>query len=349
MLPYISIFVILSALALGVATRQQRWILAFVVPFLFWFMGWRFYVGCDFLGYLSRYERVFPWDDPLNALGGREPGFEFITTFLKVNDFSYLWLNVVASAIILLSYLRYFKVSQEPLKELALLFPVIIVQLSMSGLRQGIAVAMLTAACAEFIKGRRLVTAAWMILAAQFHTSIAAFLPLALLAGRSISLRKLIVAVAVLTPVAAYLMGERFDDYADQYVLQIYGYSASGGAFPRYLLVLFPALFFWKFRKAFQEKMPEWYALFQTFSLGVIFLAPLFLVSSLVVHRTSFYFMPVSVMIAANAYRIIEPSALKTVVKVAPFVIYGIYFISWFALSGHADSCYIPYQSYSFQ
>lgn len=349
MIPYLSLFAVLSAFGLGISNQQQRWILPFILIFLFWFMGWRFYVGCDFLGYLSRYENTFPWGSPLRALDSKEPAFELIMTSVKINGLPYLWINIICSAIILLSYFRYFRTSSQPLRELSLLFPVIIVQLSMSGLRQGIAVAMLTAACAEFIKGRRLATAAWIILAAQFHNSVAAFLPLALLVGRSISFRQLLLAVAVLTPVAAYLMGERFDDYADQYVRQIYGESASAGAFPRYILVLLPSLYFWKFRREFQEKMPEWYPLFQAFSLGVIFIAPLFLVSSLIVHRMTFYFMPVTIMIAASAYRVCPINRMVPFVRWAPFLMYGGYFVSWFALSAHADSCYIPYQSYTFQ
>ena len=155
MIPYLSLFAVLSAFGLGISNQQQRWILPFILIFLFWFMGWRFYVGCDFLGYLSRYENTFPWGSPLRALESKDPAFELIMTSVKINGLPYLWINIICSAIILLSYFRYFRTSSQPLRELSLLFPVIIVQLSMSGLRQGIAVAMLTAACAEFIKGRR--------------------------------------------------------------------------------------------------------------------------------------------------------------------------------------------------
>src|SRR5690606_7649141 len=99
MIPYLAIFVVISALGLGIRNQQQRWILLFVLVFLFWFMGWRFYVGCDFLGYLSRYNNTFPWGSPLRALESKEPAFEFIMTFVKVNGFPYFLVNVICSAI----------------------------------------------------------------------------------------------------------------------------------------------------------------------------------------------------------------------------------------------------------
>lgn len=345
---YLITFLTMSVFGFGLSMTRQSWAAIPFLLFLLWFMGWRFNVGCDFFGYLSRYDNVFPWTSPFTYLDKREAGFEFLTAFLKVNGYSYLWLNVAASLIMLACYFRYFRVSQQPLAELALLFPVIILQLSMSGLRQGIAVAMLTAACAEFIKGRRLGTAIWIILAAQFHTSAAIFLPLALMAGRSISLKRLIAAVAILAPLAMYLMGEGFEDYTDQYVRQIHGETSSRGALPRYLLILLPSLFFWKFRDAFAEKMPKWQPLFQAFSLGVFFIAPLFLVSSLIVHRLSFYFMPVSIMIAANAYRVVKSDPQKSLVKIAPFLVYGVYLAAWLQFSQHAGRCYLPYNNYTF-
>ncbi|HZF45884.1 MAG TPA: EpsG family protein [Sphingomonadaceae bacterium] len=335
-------------MGIGATRGYEKLIHLLILIFLLWFMGWRLNVGCDFFGYASRYEGIFPWDSPLNALEKNEPGFEIIVSILKANGFQYLWVNVVSSAIMLLCYYRYFRISQKPLAEIALLFPVIILQLSMSGLRQGIAVAMLTAACAEFVRGKRMGTAVWIVLAAQFHASAVVFLPLAALAGRPVSMRKLIGAIAILTPLAAYLMGEQFDDYTDQYVRQIYGDSSSAGALPRYLLVLVPSLYFWRYHREFSELMPRWSPLFQVFSLGAIFIAPLFLVSSMIVHRMSFYFMPVSIMIAANAYRVIDERSKKYLLKIMPFFLYGIYMIVWLSISGHAERCYIPYQSYSF-
>ena len=348
MLVYVGIFAILAAIALNSNNRARPEILLLIAIFLLWFMGWRQNVGCDFSGYFNRYKNIPAWFDPFDVLDGREAGFRFLTAWLKVNGFSYRWLNITASLIMLIAYGRYLRVSWQPITEIALLFPILILQLSMSGLRQGIAVAMLTAACAEFVEGRRAGTAVWIVLAFQFHTSAIMFLPMALLAGRSMSLGRLAFAVALLMPVAIYLMGAGFDDYTDQYVRQVSGGSTSDGALPRYLLILLPALFFWRFRERFAEAMPQWYPLFQIFSLGTLFVAPVFLVSSLVVHRVTFYLMPASIFLLASAPRVLRSEYLKHAARLAPFALYGVYLIGWLCFSSHARACYIPYNSYSF-
>jgi len=345
---YLIIYLVLAVLALSVRKSREGPVLLAVLLFLFWFMGWRSYVGCDFTGYLSRYDNIPSWASVSDALLQREAGFQLVITLVKVSGLSFLWLNVIASAIILLGYYRYFRVSQQPLTEIALFFPVIILQLSMSGIRQGIAVALVTAACAEFIKGRRIATGLWILLAAQFHSSAAVFLPLALLAGRSLSIVKLMVAVAVLTPLSVYAMGERLDDYTDQYVRQVYGDVDSSGAFLRYLLALAPALFFLRFKTRFSKVMPHWRSLFETFSLAIIFTAPVFLASSLAVHRITFYLMPVSIMIAANSYKAFNAKDSRRLLRIAPLLLYGAYIVSWFSFSTHAAICYLPYDSYSF-
>ncbi len=346
---YASIFLFLSAIGFGLKPRSQRGLVILVLLGLFWFMGWRYYVGCDFTGYLNRYNAVVSGADPWQFLIQNEGFFLFLTVWLKVNEYPYVWLNIVASALILIGYYRYFKVSREPIAELALLFPIIILQLSMSGLRQGVAVALLTAACAEFLKGRRVATAAWIILASQFHTSVAIFLPMAFLAGRTVSFSRLLAGGILLTPLAAFLIGEQAQEYTNQYVLQIYGEAESGGAVFRYILVFLPAAYFWMYRKRFAQVMPKRYALFQIFALATILIAPLFLISSLIVHRLTFYLMPVSIMIAASAYLVPPPKIGKGLIKIAPFALYGVYMIGWLAFSRHASLCYIPYQSYSFQ
>src|SRR5690606_28407321 len=123
---------------------------------------------------------------------------------------------------------------------MVLSFPVLVVQLAMSGLRQALATALLMVAYAAFVKGRRLSVAVWILLASQFHTSSIIFLPMVLLVGKRVSAVKLMTAMVLLSPVVAWFLGMRLEVYSDRYVEQIYGESSSSGAWFRYVLVLIP-------------------------------------------------------------------------------------------------------------
>ncbi|MHA6334516.1 EpsG family protein [Qipengyuania sp. CAU 1752] len=348
MIIYLAIFFALSFLAYALDQRSQKALLLPLLVSLFWFMGWRYQVGCDFYGYLSRFNNAELSTDLISYFVKKEGAFLFITAWLKENNFPYYTLNVVASAIILFGYARYLRTSPQPITEIALLFPVIILQLSMSGLRQGIAVALLTASVVDFNKGRRLAVASWIFVGAQFHASVAIFLPLALLAGRNVSVTRFLIAGILFMPIVLFVMGGQAEDYSNQYVRKVYGASSSDGALFRYILVAIPMAYFWANRDHYRRVIDKRTGIFEAFAIITLLIAPLFLVSSLVVHRLTFYVMPISVMIAANAFRAPPPKFHHADLKLMPFLFFGAYLIGWITLSSHADRCYIPYQNYTF-
>lgn len=180
----------------------------------------------------------------------------------------------------------------------------------------------------------------------QFHTSAVIFLPIALLAGRSISIRQLVTALVLLGPVAGWLLGERLDVYADRYIEQIYGENASAGAWFRYALVLLPFFFFeWK-RELVAEKNPEIYQLLRIFSLITFALIVVGSVSSVALHRMVYFVMPVSILAIVVVATSMIGRRYYIYTSLIPIIVYGAYLIVWFRLSSHAASCYIPYRSW---
>ncbi len=346
MVLYIVLYLAFCAMALGVNSRRQEPWLALTMVFLFLFMGWRDHVGCDFTGYLNRFEAISPYSTLGEAFTAEEGGFELLITMVRINGLDYHWLNVFASAIIAAGHYHFARHFPRPMAVIACLFPVIILQLSMSGIRQGIAVALLLVATVSFLKGRKLATALWIVAAAEFHTSALIFLPAALLAGTAVSTLRLTLAIAVLTPLSMVLMGDQLADYSDQYIDQIYGTSSSDGAIYRYVLVLIP--FAW-----FLFRMPAMRALypaeFEFFKLNAIFalsLAPVFAISSLIVHRLTFYIMPISVLLLTYLHASIADRDGRMLVRLLPFALYGAYLVAWALTSRHASLCYNPYRSY---
>jgi len=348
MILYFGIYVLFCGLALGVNSRRQEPWLFLTMAFLFLFMGWRDHVGCDFTGYLNRFEAISPYATLSEAIQPEEAGFQLLITAVRINGLDYYWLNVFASAIMASATYYFARHFPRPMALVACLFPVIVLQLSMSGIRQGIAVSLLLVATIQFLKARRIATALWILAAAEFHTSALIFLPAALLAGSTISTFRLILAVAVLTPLSMALMGDQLADYSDQYVDQIYGTSSSDGAIYRYVLVLVPFAMFLARMPAMRALYPAEFEFFKLNAIFCVSLAPAFAVSSLNVHRLTFYIMPISVLLLTYLHATFADRDARMLVRALPFALYGAYLLAWAMTSRHASLCYNPYRSFLF-
>ena len=343
---YVAVYAFLSALGLFVSRRDTGlWLLAAVLGLVL-FMGTRDHVGCDFGAYLLRYENIDPTVPVLAALSEPEPGFQLLIRLVVAAGLDFVWLNLLASALMMGMYFLFLRAHFNPLMILALLFPVVLLQLSMSGIRQGLATAALAVATVPFLKGQRLLTALWIVFGAQFHASVAAFLPIAFLAGRQVSSLRLALGVALLAPLAGTLIADRLEVYQDRYVAQIHGEITSAGAAFRYLLVLIPNVLFLIHHARLQAAFPKHHELMKLFAIIAFAMAPLLVLSSLALHRLTYYVMPISIVTFVYLSHVILPPAQQLWGRLLPVLIYAVYTISWQALSAHAAACFLPYRSY---
>lgn len=348
MLVYLSVFLSIVFASLFVRSKsEQNLFLAGFGVFLLLFMGTRKDTGCDYVAYEARFHNLYYNPEYMAYVAQGETGFHWLNLLVHDLGLDYMWLNLFASLIIVVCLARFARSSPSPLLLLALLFPILIVQLSMSGLRQALAVAFLTQAMISFIHVRRMNAGLWILLAAQFHQSAYLFLPLAFMAGRQFSLVTAVVSLAVMGPLALLFLGERGDVYTARYVEQIYGENASGGAVLRYALVLLPCILFELNARRMRLAMPSLYPLMRVSSLIVFALLPIGLMSTVALHRMTYYVYPAAMLIFVciplvmnNEKNFSRSSATW------PAGILLIYLISWFSLSRHAALCYIPYDSF---
>lgn len=340
MFVYLGVYTGLVLSAIGKYDRRNTVFFLFSGLFLIWFMGFRFQTGCDYLGYLHRWDNFFPPERLSQLFQGEEAGFSFLMGWLIANEFEYTSLNVVASAILVACYIRFASAHPYARVILALLFPVIIIQLGMSGIRQALAGGFLMLAFNAFMRRQKIWTAAWIVVGMQFHTSVVMFLPIALLAGREVNTLKLAASLAVLGPVAAMLLSDRFDTYESRY---IEGSVTSGGAIIRYVLIFLPAPFFIYHQKKLRETFPDAYPLLKFATLTILALAPLVVLSSIALHRLNYYVMPLSILLCVYVGAILFKKPHQGHVLAA--LAYGSYSFLWFLTSRHATYCYVPYDN----
>lgn len=346
MLPYVAFYLFLVFAASLKVSRGVNLLFLGVFGFtLLLFMGTRYWVGCDYFGYLMRFDRIDYSGDISAYVLMEEPGFHLLNYFVHSFDLEYVWLIFFSSLIIVLCIVRFSLLYPRSLMVLALFFPVLVVQLGMSGLRQALAVSLLMLSLVYFCKGNKLATAGVILLATSFHQSAAMFLPVAFLAGRTVSAKKLLIIFLLASPLVALLLGDRLSVYQDRYIDQIYGDVSSGGALIRFVLLLIPCgMFFWK-QKRLKENYPDLYPMMNLFMLITIALIPVAVMSSIALHRIIYYVMPVSILVFLYASPLVFSRSFVRVAFFAPAVVYAVYMVGWFTTSSHAKQCYVPYQS----
>ncbi|MEM9255725.1 MAG: EpsG family protein [Pseudomonadota bacterium] len=343
---YFSIYLLLSVfstLKLAGSLRTIVYLLLFVSLSLF--VGTRLDTGCDFESYMQRFSQL-P-SDYASLAEITEPGYFLFTYLIKAAGLHFVWVNVLAAFLFFFFLLKFCNSHPRPLLLLAVSFPILVIQLSMSGVRQALAVAFLMGAFVAFFQGKRLWIVAYVLLASSFHQSAIIMLPLALMVGRQYSTARVISALVVLIPVAAYFAGDNFDVYQDRYIAQIYGEMTSEGAVFRLGLVVLTALAFELFGKPLARTYPYQYNLMRVFALASFALVPVMLLNTVIVHRLIFYITPVQLYTLC-----LLPAAMFTSPKnsryaeLAIIALYGTYLLVWFSLSRHANNCYVPYSSY---
>lgn len=348
MILYFAIYFLLSTAAYLTYSRKRSGALglAFGV-FLVLFMGTRYEVGCDWWGYTIRFHNLYSdlggW---LEGFRQGEGGFHLINLISLDAGWGFNGVVFIAAIIFVVSLVRFSFLAPQPASLMAIAFPILVVQLGMSGMRQALATAMLMLACVAFVKGRKLVTGGWIGVASQFHTSSIALLPIAALARTNISTKYVLGALVLLSPLAGWLLGDRLEVYSDRYIEQIYGENASGGAWIRYAIVSFPFLILLLQRARVAARYPELYPLLKLFGLMCLGLLGAGLVSSVALHRLVYYVLPVSLLCFLCVSESAFSSDNRRLARALPFLTYGAYIAVWFVSSRHANSCYVPYDSW---
>lgn len=345
---YLAIFLIMAFTGVSKSSfRTQDWQLAVFGIFLLLFMGTRYETGCDYFGYLLRFDSLYLENDYRKILTWTEPGFHLLNSLVHELGLGYMWLNIFSALIFLTGLLRFVRISPAPVILLALFFPIIIVQLGMSGLRQALALSFLLHALVCFLKVERIKVMLWIFLGSQFHESVLMFLPLIWFAGEKFTYRRVILAMAFIGPAAFFFLSDRLEVYANRYVAQVYGENDSAGALFRYFIVLISSVFYFYQARVARAQFPKLDPLLRIFSYAGIFAILLIPYSTVALHRMTFYLMPVSLLTLICVFLSSRSESVNIRQRLFyPALMLLVYQLGWFTLSSHADRCYVPYESF---
>lgn len=338
-------FLFLLRYALGGAVLLRRQVYYLVLGALFVFCAFRYQVGCDWVGYTFQYlgaSRV-DWETFFQI---REPIWWSIMGFIREAQAPYPFINVIAGFIFFIGVHSLARRQPDPLAFLVLLFPILIINMPMSGIRQGAAIGLICIAFSAFIDRRPVRFGFWVIIAAGFHSSAIVFLLMLPVATGSYTRLRLAISAVLAIPGAIVLAsGESAEIAADRYIGT--DVEAFGAVFRVGILFLTAVYFYLFVRSKWKRLFPNDYALVSIGVIGMLIVFSALPLSTVISDRFGYYLIPIQAMIFSRLTLMQFRSAASVHVAV-PYLGFLLVLFTWTQVSRHFEACYLPYNSWLF-
>ncbi len=265
---------LLFGAALSNKQKQLRRLLFFVSGLLlFAFVAFRYKVGCDWGGYASNFESAWSWDTS-EALRQKELAYWLLVVQIRAAGLEYPYLNLAMAIPFFWGFLALARRQPDPFI-LVLSFPVFIINMPMSGIRQAAAIGFVCLALIAF-QQRKLIRYIAMIGAGSlFHTSAIVFLALAPFIKYRLTRSTLVLSAMLVLPGAYFMFAGTAEFYAGRYVGT--GVDAKGGLYRAAMLAAVGGYFLLKLRRSWLQRFPADYQLVLIGSWVMLGLLPSFL------------------------------------------------------------------------
>lgn len=345
---YVAVFnlmvVLRLALANAIRMRGQPYLPLLIALFLF--SAFRFEVGCDWSGYLNQYLIYSELSLAAALVQPREILWISIFTLQSWLELPYPWINVFSSFIFFVGLHAMARRQPDPLAFIVLLFPILIINMPMSGIRQGAAIGMMFFAFNAFIDRKTLRFVIFTLVATGLHSSALVFLLLAPLVSGAYSRKRLFFAAFLALPGAFFLAQSAGGDVAIQRYVGT-GVDAAGAMFRVGLLTITGGYFLVLLRRKWKTKFPADFKLAIIGALIMLAIIALLPLSSVMADRLAYYLLPIQAMIFARL-PFLQIRNDRAVHVAFPYVLLGVTFLVWSSISWHFAQCYLPYQTWLF-
>lgn len=338
---YFLIFAVLVAFSYA-DPRRLYWPL---LSALFLFAAFRFETGCDWSGYFNQFTvqggRAFD-----EAILDPEPLWNLVLYFQQAADIPYPWLNVFAAAVFFMGIHQIANRLRSPFAFLVLLFPILVINMPMSAIKQATAIGVLCFAYIAFTDKRMFRFVAFVVIASLIHNSAAIFLLLTPLVSGEITKGRLFLAAILALPGMVALAGTAGAEQATQRYIEA-DLDAAGAIF-RVLLLSMSGLAYLYIR--IKGWLPKAEAFRRLKYLGAILMVAslgLLPVSTVIADRFGYYLVPIQAIILANL-RYANLPHLRRLIVATPYIVLLLTFGVWTTYSTHFAQCYIPYESWLF-
>lgn len=323
--------------------KESNFMYYIILFLLFIFSAFRFEVGCDWLAYDYYFEKIKNVDWLTGAFR-RDWLWFFITKHFTNLGFSYLSLNIISSLIFFMGIHVLARRQPSPLGFLVILFPILIINMPMSAIRQGAAIGLVCIALVYFIERRRFLFILWIFLASGLHFSAIIMLFLFPFISGPLVYRKILFYI----PIVGLILFAALTSETGQQAIRVYtgnNLEAHGAIFRLGLLML-SGLYFHLFAKnKWKQTYPKDYNLVNIGSIGMILMIFLTPISSVIGDRFGYFLIPIQAIIFARFY-FLPFRSNHLIQSLIPYIGILFIFLIWTFFSWHFKECYIPYKNW---
>lgn len=343
---YLSIFVAFSLLAITKLWGQYSYNIfaAVVALFLTIFIGYRYFVGVDWVTYELIFLDVYRMS-LIDALTYGDSAYSLVNWAVARFDGQVWHVNLICAALFSTALCLFCGCLPRPGLALTVAVPTLIVVTAMGYTRQATAIACIMLAFWQFKGVFNWRWMAWLLLAILFHRSAIIVLPLFIVA----SSRQIWISLVIGGLLASILLFSIVFQNLDA-VISLYfeGGIESAGALPRVAIGSFVGTSFFFIRN--KEILGDRHLLVRNMAIAMIVLLPLFMIipSNTVVDRIGILLLPFqSAVLAGLAASFAQKPVLESIATIAIIASYAAIFAVWLIVATFA-SYWIPYDNVLF-
>lgn len=343
---YVAIFGVLLVINyLSSRSSKTRYLLYQIIIFLlFLFSAFRFEVGCDWPGYLDQFMNPMQFMQSNKLTTNNEFLWYLIINLLREYDISYPWLNVISSVFFFIGIHVLARRQLDPLGFLIVLYPVLIINMPMSGIRQGAAIGMICIALTGFMDKRLLRFLVFTGIAMAMHSSAIIFLMLVPFIYGDITKTRIFSAGLLAIPGAVAIINSSAATRAMTRYMSS-DIESAGAIFRVAFLSISGVFFLWLLRSKWRISPSKDYKLVVFGSAAMVSLIAMVPLSTVISDRIGYYFIPFQGIIFSR----VPYLKLGNARTYYQFGIYGglaALLLYWTQMSAIFAQCYIPYQSW---
>ena len=310
----------------------------------FLFAALRYEVGCDWFGYKLQIKQ-FDWVQLSEIATLREPLWVGLILWMRQYEIQYFWMNVISSTIFFFG--AHMMARQQPnrLAFIVLLFPVLIINMPMSGIKQAAAIGIMFFAYLGFMHRKLSAYIASVIIASLVHSSSLIFILLVPFVKKFFSLKTIVFGLLLILPGLGLMsLTNSFQILVVRYFTNPLGDEAAGAVYRTGILALTAAHFFIFLRKPWNKYYPKDYSFVALGSL-LMFL-PLLVVpfSGVAADRFGYFLIPIQAVIFSRI-PYLKLRNNKALHIFYPYIALLFLFIVWTSFSSLFDQCYRPYRN----
>lgn len=265
------------------------------VAVLLLMIGLRDHVGGDWVPYETIFRRASHWS-LATAVSRGDPAYMALN-WLAHRAGADVWLvNLGCAAVFAWGLSRFAQVQPDPWLSALVAIPYLVIVIAMGYTRQGAAIGVVMAGLAALQRGASSMKfAAYVGVAALFHSTAVMVLPLVALATRENRFFNLLSAASSTYLLFTFFLGDNFDYFINGYIDRAYN---SQGALIRVMMGVVPGVIFLtrQYRFGFDDPQRR---LWRNFSIAaLIFLVLLYVLpSSTAVDRLALYIIPLQIAV----------------------------------------------------